>query len=375
MQPRIDALQTPALLVRLDRVRANLERMRAILAPHGGLERWRPHVKTAKTPAVLRLLFECGLRRFKCATTREAAVLLECAERARVELELCVALAHRGANLQRLAQLADAHPRQRLSLLSEDPDHARDVRRTSEQLGLWIDLDPGMGRSGIWLDDTARLDATLVAAGDALVGLHAYEGHIRHSSAPERASACAPHFEALARLVRTRSLEHLELVTSGTPTFEQALGFEPFAALRHRVSPGIVVYWDTNSHALGIQGFECAASVLARVISANGAGRVTLDAGSKSLDAAAGDPCVRVRGWPGLVAQRPSEEHLPLVALDGRAPRLGELVELEPRHVCPMINLAQRVVLLEADTIVALEDVAARGHEIEPPATPAELQR
>lgn len=364
---RLEQLQTPALLVRLDRVRANLARMRTLLAPHGGLERWRPHVKTAKTPAVLELLLASGLRRFKCATTREAALLLECAERAQVELELCVAMAHRGANLARLEQLGRAHPRQRLSLLTEAPEHALEVRRAAPQLGLWVDLDPGMGRSGIALDDTARLDATLEAAGAALIGLHAYEGQIRHASAAERARACAPHFEGLARLVHSRSLERLELVTSGTPTFEQALAFEPFAALRHRVSPGIVVYWDTNSEALGIAGFQCAASVLARVISANGAGRVTLDAGSKSLDAAAGDPCVRVRGWPGLVAQRPSEEHLPLASLDGRTPPMGELVELEPRHVCPMINLAQRVVLLEGESVVGIEDVAARGHEIDPP--------
>lgn len=364
---RLEQLQTPALLVRLDRVRANLERMRQVLAPHGGLARWRPHVKTAKTPAVLRVLLASGLRSFKCATTREAAVMLECADAEQLELDLCVAMAHRGANLRRLARLSDEHPRQRLSVLCEDAAHAGEVRHEAPRLGLWVDLDPGMGRSGIALDDSARLDATLAAAGEALVGLHSYEGHIRHASAVERARACAPHFEALARLVRAHSLERLELVTSGTPTFEQALAFEPLAALRHRVSPGIVVYWDTGSEALQIAGFACAATVLARVISTSGAGRVTLDAGSKSLDAAAGDPCVSVRGWPSLVAQRPSEEHLPLATRDGRAPAVGDLVELEPRHVCPMINLAQRVVLLEQDSIVGIEHVSARGHDIEPP--------
>jgi len=367
MKLRLAELQTPALVVRMDRVRANLERMRAVLAPHGGFERWRPHVKTAKTPAVLRLLLESGLRRFKCATTREAAVLLECAERARLELELCVALAHRGPNLARLAQLARAYPSQRLSLLCEAPEHAREIRAAAPTLGIWIDLDPGMGRSGIALDDQARLRATLQAAGDALVGLHAYEGQIRNPLAAGRARACAPHFERLVELARANWARQLELVTSGTPTFEQALAFGPFAALRHRVSPGIVVYWDTNSEALGIEGFRCAASVLARVISSDGASRVTLDAGSKSLDAAAGDPCVRVRDWPNLVAQRPSEEHLPLVSTDGRTPRAGELVELLPRHVCPMVNLASRVALLEGDELVGLEDIAARGHELAAP--------
>jgi D-serine deaminase-like pyridoxal phosphate-dependent protein len=47
---KLEELQTPALLVRLDRVRANLRRMRELLAGRGGMERWRPHTKTAKVP-------------------------------------------------------------------------------------------------------------------------------------------------------------------------------------------------------------------------------------------------------------------------------------------------------------------------------------
>jgi D-serine deaminase-like pyridoxal phosphate-dependent protein len=361
----IDALQTPALLVRLDRVRANLDALRARLAEHRGFERWRPHVKTAKTPSVLKLLLEAGLTRFKCATTREAAVMLDCADELGRTIDLCVAMAHRGSNLERVAQLAKRASRHRLSVLTEDPEHARLVRGLAPELGLLLDLDPRFGRSGIPLDDDARIDATLRAAGDGFAGLHAYEGHVRDARSEDRTRACEPLFARLVEIVRTRSLERFELVTSGTPTFEQALAFEPFRALEHRISPGIVVYWDTNSAAFGIAGFECAATVLARVISAVSAGRVTLDAGSKSLDAAAGDPCVRVRGWPQLAAQRPSEEHTPLVTLDGRTPPVGALLELEPRHVCPMINLAESVVLLEGERVVRIERVAARGHDVE----------
>ena len=360
----LESLQTPALLVRLDRVRANLARMRELLAPHGGFERWRPHVKTAKTPSVQNLLLDSGLRQFKCATTREARVLLELAQARSVSIDLCVALALRGANLARLAQLSDEHPRCRLSVLSESAEHARDVRSLAPRLGVWIDVDPRMGRSGVELDDSARLASVRDAAGDALRGLHAYEGHVRHVSPAERSAACEPLFAALAQHMQTPQLHGLELVTSGTPTFEQALAFGPFRALRHRISPGIVVYWDHNSASLGIEGFSVAASVLARVVSATRE-RVTLDAGSKSLDAAAGDPCVRVRGWPELEALRPSEEHLPLRARDGRVPAAGSLLELEPRHVCPMVNLAERVVLLEGERVLGSEAVAARGHDIE----------
>lgn len=358
----LDQLQTPALLIRLNRVRANLERMRGLLEPHGGLQRWRPHVKTAKVPQVQQLLLDAGLRRFKCATSREAAVLCELAEQAGLAIDLLVAMAHRGANLARIAHLARAFPRHTLSILTEDLEHVREVRSHAASLGLFVDLDPQFGRSGIALTDRARVRAVVDACGEELRGLHAYEGHIRLPSASERRAACAPLFDELCALALELGLERRETITSGTPTFLEALEHPGLRALHHRVSPGIVVYWDLNSAALGIQGFECAASVLARVISAPRAGRVTLDAGSKSLDAAAGDPCVGVRGCDARAA-KPSEEHLPLELGSGRAPRLGELLELVPRHVCPMINLAQSAVLLEGEQVLEIAPVSASGHE------------
>ena len=357
-------LQTPFLVIRVDRVRSNLERMQTLLAERGGLARWRPHTKTAKVPAVLRMLIDAGVRRFKTATTRETAVLLDVAEDADVSLDVLVAMTLRGANLERAAELARAFERHDLAVLTEDPEHAREVQQLDERLDLFVDLDPRFGRSGIPLDDERRIAATIAACGDALAGLHAYEGHVRARTDVERARECQPLYDALLEIVDRHQLGELEVITSGTPTFEQALDHDGLARLDHTISPGIVVYWDRNSESLGIEGFAFAASTFARVISAPSHDRVTLDAGSKSLDAAAGDPCVEVVGWPNLAAQRPSEEHLPLVARHGRAPRVGELVELLPRHVCPMINLADEAVLVDGHEIVEVAPVSARGHEL-----------
>ncbi|MBM3989408.1 MAG: hypothetical protein FJ298_00210 [Planctomycetes bacterium] len=356
----LEHLPTPLLLVRLDRVRANLARMEELLAAHGGLARWRPHVKTAKVPQVLDLLLDRGLRRFKCATTREARVLLELAERRGASIDLLVAFAHRGANLARVVELAQRHPRQRVSMLSEDAAHARSLREHS--LGVFIDLDPHMGRSGIALDQRARIREVALAAETALRGWHAYEGHVRAPTAPQRRAACAPLFDALADLALSLGSREHETITSGTPTFVEALEHRGLAALQHSISPGIVVYWDHNSAALGLAGFRCAASVLTRVISRPRSDRVTVDAGSKSIDASVSDPCVQVAGRPELVATRPSEEHLPLDVRSLAPPQLGDLLELEPRHVCPMVNLAERCALLEGERLLTIASVCARAH-------------
>ena len=356
----LDGLQTPALLIDLDRVRANLARTLAIV---GGAEHWRPHVKTAKIAVVQRLMLEAGLRHFKCATTREARVLLELARDGGHTIDLLLAMALRGPNLARYAAIAAAHPGQRLSLLTEDPGQAGVVRGLEPRLGLYLDLDPGMGRTGIPLVDRGRIAATRDAAGPALRGLHAYEGHFGGIPLAERPALADALYPSLVELAERLDLGQAELVTSGTPAFALAAGHPAFAGRHHRVSPGTVVYWDLTSAGTGLAGYDFAATVLATVVSRPAEDRLTLDAGSKAVDAAAGDPCAAVVGLPGLRALRPSEEHLPLALESGRAPGLGERLRLVPRHVCPTVNLADEALLLEGGRVKALVPVAARGHE------------
>jgi D-serine deaminase-like pyridoxal phosphate-dependent protein len=363
---RPDELQTPALLVDLDRVDANVARVLEML--DGRPERWRPHVKTTKIPEVLDMLLGAGVRRFKCATSREARILLE---RAREPIDLLVAMPHRGANLRRIARLAAEHRGHRVSLLAEDPGHAREVVATAtDTLGLYVDLNPGYDRTGIPHRDRARIRATAEAAGSAFRGLHDYEGHVRAPDAAARADACRGIYDellAIAEDLREVGCAFDELITSGTPTFANALGHPRFAEWDHQVGPGTVVYWDLNSEPFGLTGFGPAATVLTHVISVPERDRVTCDAGSKAIDAAGGDPCCAVAGHPGLRAGTPSEEHLPLRVVDGDPPRPGSLLRLVPAHVCPTVNLADEAALLRDDEVVSIVPVAARGHELTPP--------
>lgn len=107
-----------------------------------------------------------------------------------------------------------------------------------------------------------------------------------------------------------------------------------------------------------------AALVFARVVSRPRPDRVTCDAGSKSIAAEAGDPCAVVLGRPELVAERPSEEHLPLRVTAGRAPERGETLLLVPRHVCPTVNLAEEALLVEGGRVLEAVPVSARAHDL-----------
>ena len=69
----IDTLDTPALTVFPDRVQKNIE---TAIGYVDDVKRLRPHIKTHKSPDVLRLMLEAGITKFKCATIAEAEILV-----------------------------------------------------------------------------------------------------------------------------------------------------------------------------------------------------------------------------------------------------------------------------------------------------------
>src|SRR5262249_20425932 len=67
------ALDTPALLVDLDVMAANIERIAAKCRAHG--VNWRPHSKAPKTPEIAHLQIAAGAIGVTCAKLGEAEVM------------------------------------------------------------------------------------------------------------------------------------------------------------------------------------------------------------------------------------------------------------------------------------------------------------
>lgn len=364
----LDDLQTPALVVYLDRVRENVQRM---IDYAGSADRWRPHLKTTKIPEVWAELLAAGVRQFKCATTREAAVMLQVAAAAAANapderVDLLVAYPHRGPSLRRLGELAAVAPHADVSVLVEDPELVASV---PSSLGVFVDLNPGMNRTGVPFERMDDAIAVARGAGERFRGLHFYDGHLHGPDLEQRRAEIFAGYERLLEAVAAFDLQGLrvgEVITAGTPAFHHALQFERFAhvSFAHRVSPGTVVFHDARSELENpdVQ-LAPAALVLSGVISHPAADVVTCDAGSKSVAAEAGDPCAYPLGRHGLVALAPSEEHLPFRCL-GERPTRGEQLLLVPRHVCPTVNLAEAAVLVESGRAPRVVSVSARAHEL-----------
>jgi D-serine deaminase-like pyridoxal phosphate-dependent protein len=303
----------------------------------------------------------------KCATTLELKVACEAGAR-----DVLLAYPVVGAKVDRVIQIAAEHPGVAVSALVEDS--ASVAVWKGGRVGLFVDVNPGMDRTGI--PDSAvgtivRAVRAIVDAGLRFGGVHYYDGHIS-PLAGEHAEATAhrgyDRLLALAAEIERAGVGVPEIITAGTPAFPYTLSYAGFRTGRvvHRASPGTIVYNDATTARLLPADWDLspAAIVATTVVSHPAAGRITCDAGHKTVSADAGVPTCVVLGRPELQPLQPSEEHLPIAVPQGAAtPQVGEILYLVPRHVCPTVNNFDHAVIVRAGRIAGVERVAARGRE------------
>ena len=356
---------TPALVINRDRVQENLKATLRLLG--GDASRWRPHVKTAKLGYVMRMFTEAGVRQCKCCTTLE--LRSACAAGMR---DVLFAYPVVGGNAARVREIASAYSDVEISVLVENASQVAQWQGTA--IGIFIDINPGMNRTGLEegkrgvISEVAR---SVIAAGLRLRGVHYYDGHLGEGSPAERCTEAHAGYDRLMAIVAelvAQGIDIAEVVTSGTPTFPCAASYERFsnAGFTHRVSPGTIVYGDATSlnQLPRVLGYQPAAAVMTSVVSHPAPGIFTCDAGHKAVGADAGVPTCVVLGHPEYEPLCPSEEHLPVrVAKGGRAPAIGELLFLIPRHVCPTVNNFNDAVIVSGGGLAAVESVTARGRE------------
>ncbi len=361
----IDDVLTPALVMYPDAIASNIEQTLKLVS--GDADRWRVHIKTAKAKNTLRMLLDRGIRNFKCATTLE--LLVTCRSGA---ADVLLAYPVMGANARRASEIAQQFPDVRISVLAENEEQVRQWH--GSRVGIFIDVNPGMNRTGIEQSQSENIVMLARAISEARLefrGLHYYDGQYGGSTESERIKATRQGYDRLLEIVgalERAGVNVPEVITAGTPTFPCSLAYEGFRRdnFVHRVSPGTIVYCDATSlEQLPEElGYRPAVLVLARVVSSPRPGIITCDAGHKAVSADAGVPTCVVVGHPELRPLSPSEEHLPMAVAEGAtAPRVGEVLYLLPRHICPTVNNFDQAVLVQNGKIESVENVSARGHE------------
>jgi len=361
---RIEQVLTPALAIYEDIVDSNIDFTLKLLG--GDPARWRPHVKTAKLEYVLRKYLDRGLTKFKCSTSLELATLCRIGAP-----DVLIAYPLVGANARRVRDLANQFTGTRVSALVETP--AQVEAWAASPVSLFVDINPGMDRTGIRQDYPAEVVSVarrILDVGCEFRGLHYYDGQLGNLDLEERELVAHRGYDSLMHIVETLERERItvaEVITAGTPAFPCTLTYSRFAEMSsaHTASPGTVVYGDCTSIAQlpADWGYRPAAVVVSTVVSHPAPGRITCDAGHKTVSADAGSPTCAVLGRPDLVPAKPSEEHLPIDVKDDPRPDIGEMLFLIPRHVCPTVNNFDQALLIRDGRIIAVEAVTARGRE------------
>ncbi len=360
----VETLLTPALAIYPEIVDNNIAATVRLLG--GDPNRWRPHLKTAKLGFIMRRLAERGVVQAKCSTTVELATACESGIR-----DVLLAYPVVGANADRVREIAAEHPQVRISVLVENAGQLAVWR--GSRVGIFIDVNPGMDRTGIEQDRTAAildLARSIRSAGLEFRGLHYYDGHIHTESLPEREQVAHQGYARLMKIVEEVEKAGFgieEVITSGTVSFPAAAAYQPFATGKfvHRASPGTVVYSDATSLTQLPEewGYQPAAVVVTTVVSHPKANYLTCDAGHKAVSADAGVPTCAVAGRADLTPLKPSEEHLPIEVTGGTRPEIGDALYLVPRHVCPTVNNFDDALIVSGNRVIGVERVTARGHE------------
>nr|WP_260868405.1 alanine racemase [Gordonia sihwensis] len=348
---------TPFLHVDPARLDRNLAAMAGWAERHG--VRLRPHAKTHKCVRVAQRQLAAGAVGLTVATIGEAEVF---ADAGFDDLFVAYPLWLSEDKARRLRALAGR------VTLTVGADSVEGVRRLAEGLGgapvgVLVEIDSGMHRSGVPADSVVSVADAARDAGLTVAGVFTFPGH---GYGLDTARADAAEQEARSLAVAANALRDngidVSVVSGGsTPTARLA---DPGVVTELR--PGVYVFNDAQQLELGSCGIDdIALTAVSTVVSASGS-RVVLDAGSKILGADR-------PGWTTGFGRLADHLDARLVSLSEHhavaefppaavVPEVGDRVRVIPNHVCTAVNLVDEL-FAGPDPYGELESwpVAARG--------------
>ncbi len=342
----VHELETPSVLIDLDRVAGNIARMQGYCDQHG--LKFRPHIKTHKIPDIARMQLEAGAVGIACQKLTEAQVFIE-------EGFEDIQIPYNIVGPQKTARLADMALYNRITVSADHPaviSGLSDAAAANEiSIRVMVDLVTEIERTGAPASEVGQLARRI----DADDHLH-FAGILVYPSNP----SIRPYLqEALFDLHRAGI--GVESVSGG------GLGASLTA---HEVPEltelrvGTYVFNDWGSVRKGWATLEnCAMTVLATVVSRPNSDRVILDSGSKTLSSD------NFEGEYGYIVEYPearihklNEEH---AFVDMREceerPIIGERVHIIPAHTCVVTNLHNQVYGVRGEQVEVVWPVAARG--------------
>ncbi len=361
----IHDLPTPALVLDLDAFESNLSKMADFYANRkAGL---RPHSKTHKCPIIAHKQMELGAVGICCAKVSEAEVMLASG----LNKILITSPVVTADKIARVIELAKQSPG--IEIVIDQEQNARDFSAAAEAAGIdlsvFIDLDPGLHRTGIQPGEPALKLREVIETlpGLRFGGLQFYEGRLMHRKGfDDRRKAS---LETFAKAVETRKLMESKgfdvpvLTGGGTGTYNIDCEIPEL----DDIQVGSYIFMDAEYRACGgktgevYDDFNPSLTVMTTAISQPVQSLITVDAGFKSM---ASDPQVpaEVKDIGGVAFNFGGDEHgILFLAAPTREIRIGDRLQLIVSHCDPTVNLYDHYCAVRGENVEALWPIAARG--------------
>jgi D-serine deaminase-like pyridoxal phosphate-dependent protein len=350
------ALDTPALLVDLDVMAANIARIVATCRAHGVA--WRPHSKAHKTPEIAKLQIAAGAIGVTCAKLAEAEVMAGVGIR-----DILIANQIVGplkvARLVALSGYADP-------IVCVDSDANLNELDAAvargPKLRVAIEVNIGMDRAGVAPGTSVVAFAREIARRSSLrfVGVVGWESQattIADPAVKERTIREAIALLTASARVCVDAGYPVDIVScGGTGTFPWCIE-QPGVT---EVQVGGAIFSDMHYRTHYHVDFAPALTLLTTVTSRPTPTRIVVDAGRKAMsgDSAMPEP----RGLPPVRVVKLSAEHTKIELEEASvAPAVGERIEFTVGYSDTTVHLHEEIIGVRGGLIESVWRVAARG--------------
>ncbi|RLB84707.1 MAG: alanine racemase [Deltaproteobacteria bacterium] len=357
------SVPTPFLLVEEKIVRKNINRIHDYADRHGFAV--RPHIKTHKSLKIARLQLVSGAVGLAVAKVREAEVMARLGP-------VDITVAYPAVGPTRTEHLAKLSLKQNIRVAVDSEYVLNELGSAAIKhgtcIGILVIFDAGLGRCGT--ADPGQIVKLAQHAkthpGLGFDGIQMYLGHLYGDAAgnPQSFERINRLWEPVYEALCTAGLEPKTVSSGSTPSLENT------HLIRHitEIRVGTAVLNDYFVLKFGhCDRKDCAARVVATVISDVAPGRVIIDAGSKALSA---KQLLRhenlemgfIVEYPDAGITRLHEEHGWVdVSHCNPAPRIGERLSIVPVNVSLCVNLYDHFYLITRSGRLQKELVDARG--------------
>lgn len=360
-----DELPTPALIVDLDGLEANIAKMAAYLKSQG--RGFRPHAKTHKCAEIARRCIEAGAVGSCAAKIGEAEVLAAKGIRG---LLLTTAMVGK-YRIERAVRLSTKQPETIFSV--DNAQNVTDLNDAAKAAGRKVRVAVDLAvstRTGITPGEPAVGLVEHIAKQSNLEfqGIQAYAGHCAHIIG--FANRKKGSEEAMGRAVETRRMIEKKgiacnwLSGGSTGTYNIDSHMDGIT----EIQPGSFLFMDIDYNRIGgkdtgdfYSDFHNTLTVLATAYSKPSDDFVILDAGLKAFSTDKPFP-PEARALAGTKYIFSGDEHGKLDLREAaKKVNLGDRVELVIPHCDPSVNLYDKLIAVRGQQVEAIWAVDARG--------------